>query len=188
MDLNLINILLVVGVLVGLIMALRGIDKLFRRKWSPASRKFWVAYEEGQRLRDAVRQEQGGEPKWDDVDPDVIAKIRASDAIMDEQGERKRRTLRLFQRLNLVTTVIGLIPLGFAIYNFVTNNQRQALNFNLAALATVVVTKGGVFLLTAVLTPVAKALPTTIAGAIISKKVGEMMDARKQKEKPPTSD
>lgn len=99
---------------------------------------------------------------------------------------RRRYTQRLnlislfFLALNITTTVVALIPLGFAVYNLAINNQAQALTFNLAALATLVVTKGGLFLLTWVLLPAIKAIPAAIAGAVVQKKMSEWMGQKKE--------
>ncbi len=106
--------------------------------------------------------------------------------IVKEFDSATRRNASLTRLINIATTVAALIPLGFALYNLVTNNQTQALTFNLITLATLIVTKGGLFLLTWALLPAVKAIPVAVTGAIIQKKVSEVMDERKKKDQTPT--
>jgi hypothetical protein len=120
--------------------------------------------------------------EWDEAD-NALETHRARARLVTKEFQALRRIVRF---LNLATTVVALIPTGFAAYNLITNHQRQALNFNLAALATLLVTKGGLFLLTWILLPAVKAVPAAVTGAIISKKVSEVMDERKKKDQPPT--
>lgn len=82
--------------------------------------------------------------------------------------------------VNLATTLVSLIPIGFAIFNLITHHPNLALNFNLAAIAALIVTKGGLFLLTWILLPAAKAVPGAVTAAIIT---GKYNDWRKQREK-----
>lgn len=96
---------------------------------------------------------------------------------------RQSRALRIGFVLNIATTVLASILIALAGYNTATNNQNLALTLNFAALATLVVTKGGLFLLTTVLLPAVKSVPAAVTGVIISKKVGEVMDERKKKKK-----
>lgn len=93
---------------------------------------------------------------------------------------RAARVQKAFWFINIVTTLIALVPLGIAVYNVVINNQEQALNFNLAAIATLIVTKGGLFLLAWILLPAAKAIPGAVTGAIIK---GVYDDRRKRRKK-----
>lgn len=88
-----------------------------------------------------------------------------------------------FRILNIVTTIAALVPLGFAAYNILTDNQTQALTFNLVSLATIIVTKSGIFLLTLVLIPILKAVPAgmgTTFGGIIAHKLWKRVEARRR--------
>lgn len=91
--------------------------------------------------------------------------------------------LHLVRVLNIATSVVALIPLGLGLYSLIVNNQVQALTFSLAALATLIVTKGGLFLLTLVLIPFLKAVPAgagTTAGGIIVHKVWRWLERRRK--------
>ncbi len=99
-----------------------------------------------------------------------------------------RRLLLLwlvFFGLNILTTVAALIPIGFAVYNLVTNNQHQALNSSLLGLATVVVTKGGLLVLSLFLKP-AIVGASGYVGQRVAKKVWQSWIAQ-EKKKPPTT-
>lgn len=125
----------------------------------------------------------------DQASPETIEKEQHRNTLSYLPLEARRRYTRrlnlislVFLSLNITTTVVALIPLGFAVYNLVINNRAQSLTFDLAALATLVVTKGGLFLLTWVLLPAAKAIPAAVTGAVVQKKVSEWMDQKQKKD------
>jgi hypothetical protein len=96
-----------------------------------------------------------------------------------------REVLTLVRVLNLATTTIALVPLGFAVFNLVSNNQRQALNFNLLSLATLIVTKGGLLVLTFFLKPAIMGASGYVGGQV-AKTVWERRKAQKVKTPPTT--
>jgi hypothetical protein len=71
---------------------------------------------------------------------------------------------RIFLVLNLATTLLVVIPMLFAAVNLLQKHPQQALNFNLVALALLLVTKGGLFLFTFVIVPIFKRLPPLVFG------------------------
>jgi hypothetical protein len=98
-------------------------------------------------------------------------------------SSRLDKIWRIVTAINIATTVAALIPLGFAVYNLVINNQRQALNFSLLSLALGVVTKGVLFVLTVFITG-AIGGAGTVVGTRAMKKAWDRWDA--PKEQPPT--
>ena len=102
---------------------------------------------------------------------------------LDEILRRMQFLIWFVPLLNIATTVLALIPLGFAIYNLVINNQRQALIFNLLSLALVFVAKGVLFVLTVFITG-AIGGAGTVVGTRAMKKAWDRWDA--QREQPPT--
>lgn len=76
---------------------------------------------------------------------------------------------RLLRTLNLVTTVVLLIPTAGAAFNIAHQRPSTAIRFDLLGLVTLIVTKGGLFLLTAILIPTAKTLPSAaLVAALMS--------------------
>jgi len=73
--------------------------------------------------------------------------------------------LRLIPILNWITTVIFLIPMIVAGINILRANPTSALNFDFIGLVTLIVTKGGLFLLSVLLLAV-KGIPGGVGGAI----------------------
>jgi hypothetical protein len=67
------------------------------------------------------------------------------------QRQARLRRLRAYSALvvvlNVATAVAVTVPLLFAVTNLHNSNQQQALEFNFLSLATLIVTKGSLFLL-----------------------------------------
>jgi hypothetical protein len=95
----------------------------------------------------------------------------------------KKKEERIFIALFLMTTLIALIPIGFADYNTVTHLQRQGLLFKLLSLAILIVTNGGVLVLTLVIKP-AIVGASGYGGAQLLKKAWERWNGRKDKATP----
>lgn len=136
----------------------------------------WLKWREGEiQARAFAGAEQLGFP-----DRMWIEQIQAASR---RYGERSKTLAWVVLMLNVATTIVALIPLGLGVYNLFANNPHQALNFGLLSLATLFVTKGGLFV-----------LPLFIKGAIggaggyvgqqAAKKAWKRWNA--QKEQPPT--
>lgn len=176
MNLYLVNIGLIVVVLVVVVLVTVGLRVWRRMAWFGAMYDF---------LQEVRWQESGLEPANTDR---IILWLAKRVEVPEYAGTAARidkryvAIARLFRLLNVVTTIAALVPLGFAVYNLSMNQQHQALNFNLAAIATLIVTKGGLFLLTWILLPAAKAVPGAIAGAVVKRKYDDWQKQRKNKQ------
>lgn len=162
MGLFLVNVALIVGVLSALLLVSVRLLKWRKRQIEKAGLS---ARKEFVRDLAAKRPETitgAGNIRMSQDDVEALISARRSAAARTAQI-----TWRLFLVANIATTLAALVPLGFAFYNLITNDQLRSLGFNLAALATLIVTKGSLFLLTWILVPVAKAVPGAIAGAVV---------------------
>lgn len=175
MSLLLVNVLLVVGILALIVVARRILRRWYRKRRAVSASTYRAE------IADALLRESS----FDDFDNPSDARMRAFNNLL-RRREDLDSALRL---LNLATTIVGLVPLGVAVFNLIANHQQVALIFNLVSLATVVIGKGALFLLTLVLVPLLKAIPVGVGtgiGSIAARKAWERMESRDRAERQPS--
>jgi hypothetical protein len=172
MSLFLVNVLLVIAILVVMVLALLTLRRWYRKR--------------ARRLREAAAQNflNALTADWEQI----ASYSRRVDAFIAELDQVRARRIMSALRLttaalflNVLTTIVGLVPLGFAVYNLIINNQQAAFRFNLVSLVTVVVSKGGLFLLTLILIPLLKAIPVGVGtgiGSIAAREAWKRVEAR----------
>jgi hypothetical protein len=117
--------------------------------------------EKAQRLKDREWETGGGPRSLSFLDSRLYK-------ISERQAQRRNEILdaeRRARRLNLITSLIALVPIVIAIVNLILNRPQNALAFDIVGFAVLILSKIGVFLLA-----VLQKVPVMLGAKFISDK------------------
>jgi hypothetical protein len=100
------------------------------------------------------------------------------------RSEKLRRYRAVLFALNSVTTIFALIPLAGAIAATIFARPDLALQLNVVGLITLIVTKGGLWLLTMALIPALKAVPAGVGTGVGSYFAQRWLKSREKTREP----
>lgn len=120
-------------------------------------------------LQDDV--EKGGEDaaaKAEEITRTLIEQDSSLRLLFANDVRRRRRTSLVLSVLNFASTVFALVPIVGAIVAILSSNSALALRLDVLGLIVLIVTKGGLWLLTMALIPMLKAIPVGVGTGMAS--------------------